>query len=350
MTVFKVLKIDNEPGDQLIELLENNLIGSPGESMLYRHKNVRSKVKAIQHAYFANLSIRGKLYGTICLIHRNVYSSGRSHQAYYLRYFTIHEKLRANNPKKFAGRSVGMIREDVAGLMNGQGLDGSDDLVLYAYVDPENIRSKRLIDEFGFEKKGTFKTIPFTRFFPKPGKNVQRIKSSERKIIVELLRAFYKKEQLVSFEHLIAGGNYFAIYKDGEIVCGAQGIKDGWEIKSLPGFTGKIAMRVLPRLPFLKRLFNPDYNFVFLEYIYCRKGHEKDLELLFEHILSHYRLFSGVICLDPRSDIYDRIRHLSLGVVRKIMGEKSIDIVAKEPRSKQIEGNLPFYVSGYDVL
>lgn len=345
-----MLTIDRKPDSRVIELLEANIIGTPGESMVYRHQNVRSKVNAIPDAYFANLSIRNRLYGTICLIKRNVHSRGKLHQAFYLRYFTFRAEFRTIYPKNHKRKTPSKVREEVIRLMNGEGLDYSEELTLYAYVDPENTRSKRLIEEFGFIKMGKFLTIPFSRFFPKYYHRVEKLDQSCHDQIKNQLITFYEKEQLVSFENLFSRGDFFGIRENEEITCGVQAIPDSWKILDLPSLSGKLMMHVVPKLPVIGKLFNPDYKFVFLECMFCKQGCEKELELLLESVLATYKVSSAIICLDPRSRLYDMVQHMNLGITHKIMGEKEIDIAVKTSNQTILNKKEPFFVSGYDVL
>ena len=350
MGAFKILNIERHPSDQVIELLEENEVGTPGESMVYKHRDVRSKVHNTPNPYFANLSIRNSLYGTVCLSKRELITFGTTHEAFYLRYFTFRESFRTRNPKSNKGKSPSQVRDDVANLMRGDGLDYYGNLVLYAYVDTNNIRSRRIIEEFGFKKKGNFNVIPFSRFYPKKNHDVEIINSADDTELKALLKEYYKKEQLVSLNDIGNNGNYFVIRKNGEIVCGAQAIPDGWEIKELPGISGKIMMKIVPKLPVIGRLFNPIYNFVFLESIYCKDGFHIDLEILLESILAHYQLSSGTICLDPKSKAYANIKKLNLGIIHKLMGEKNIELVIKSPENNMFKSNSPFFVLGHDVL
>ncbi len=164
---FEILKIERKPDKQLMALLEANIIGMPGKSMVYRHSNVREKVKHFSNPYFANLSIGNRLLGSVCFSKRIVYIRGAAQTAFYLRYFTFKEGLRVNNPKKRNKKADSLIRKDVRKLMDGEGLDVEGDLLLYAYVDPKNHRSLRLIREFGFKRISSFRVIPFSRLFPK---------------------------------------------------------------------------------------------------------------------------------------------------------------------------------------
>lgn len=350
MSSFNILKIERKPSQEVIELLEENAIGTPGKSMVYRHHDVRSKVDTVSNPYFANLSIRNRLYGTICFSKREVYNLGQAYQAFYLRYFTFRESFRTTNPKNHTRQKPSKIREDMARLLEGEGLDFRGDLMLYAYVDADNIRSKRLIDEFGFQKLSGFQVIPFSRISPKKSKLVAIAQeSSYAEIRTKLLEA-YKNELFVSFESLFNRGNYFIIKKQGKLVCGVQAIPDQWDILEMPGAMGNILMNMVPKVPILNRLFNPSYKFVFLESIFCEEGYEHLLGPLFESVLHYYKVNSGILCLDQKSNIYTKVKRIKLGLTHKMQGEKQIDVVVKTSDNKLITSHAPVSVSGFDVL
>jgi hypothetical protein len=346
---FEVLEIKKQPDEQLVDLLQSNIIGTPGESMLYQHAKVRDKVYGLSDPVFCNLSIRNKLYGTITFCGRNIQNKGKGHWAYYLRYFTFVDEFRSKSNTKRRGEKS-TIREDVHRLMNGEGLRTDTVLLLYAYVDEENVRSRRLIEEFGFNNAGSFHIIPFSRLSPRKNIDVEVLENKERHLFIHRLADFYKDHQLVSFENLRHKGEYFVVREKDQIVCGVQGIYDQWKIIDLPGWSGKIMMHLIPKMPWLKKLFNPDYRFVFLEAIFCHPGHETDLGALIETVLAHFSCNSGIICMDPRSKLYSIIQRISLGLTHKIMGEKEIEVVVKSSDKKMIDTRSPFFISGYDVL
>ena len=346
---FELLQIKYEPDDQLIGLLESNVIGTPGEGMLYQHADVSKKVRSIKEPIFCNLSIRNKLYGTIAFCRRTVLNLGIERPGYYLRYFTFLEKFRSGQKNNRRGKQS-RIREEVAMLMDGEGLKDQENAILYAYVDPENTRSKRLIEEFGFKNVGSFHTIPFSRMLPRIKATICKLTSIELSKFMNQLERFYVDHQLVSFDNLVGRGEYFVIKQDDEVICGVQGILDSWKILKLPGFSGKIMMNLVPYIPGLNRLFNPDYKFVFLDHIYFKAGHEHQLSNLFETVLKHFKAYSGILCMDPKSDVYKRIRQLNFGITHKIMDEKKIEIFVKSRRPWRKNEGDPFFISGYDVL
>ena len=350
MSHFQYLKIERAPTSQVVELLEENVIGTPGKSMLYKHHNVEGKLRNVPGAHYANLAIRERLYGTICLSKREVYSLGKKGTAYYLRYFTFRENLRSSASERKTGRSKSKIRQEVRSLMNGEGLNANKELLFYAYIDAINKRSKRLIDEYGFQQVGVFNIISFSRLFPKKSIRMNIADTSQEAMIISALQTYYQDFQLVSFENLFRHGNYFFIRDKDKIVCGVQAFVDQWDIINMPGIGGKILMHIVPKLPLLRKLFNPKFRFVMLDLAFCNEGYENLLSELFESALNYYKLNSGILCIDPGSKLYDIAKRMDLGIMHTIQGEKQIDIVAKDSKHDRLGSGLPFAVSGFDVL
>jgi len=350
LTQFQYLNIERFPNEQVIELLEENVIGTPGKSMLYKHHNVKEKLKDVPDPYYANLSIRNRLYGTICLSKRNVYSLGKLHQAYYLRYFTFRESLRSSGTTSHSEKPQSKLREEVNMLMNGKGLNVHGDLLLYAYIDSQNKRSKRLIDEFGFHIVGQFNVITFSRLFPVNSKQLEISVESDQDMIFSSLTSFYKNSQLVTFENLFRRGAYFFIKENGVMICGVQVVADQWDIMEMPGLGGRLLMNFIPNIPVLNRLFSTAYKFVLLEMVFCQEGYEKNLSELFESVLNHFKVYTGILCIDPRSKAYRMVKSINLGITHKLQGEKQIDIVAKTSKQDLVNPLQPIAVSGFDVL
>ncbi|MDZ7607194.1 MAG: hypothetical protein U5K79_16755 [Cyclobacteriaceae bacterium] len=349
MDNFQYLKISKSVEPAIADLLQRNTVGTPGKSMIYGHTDMSEKLSGLRDFRFANLHLGKKLLGTICFLQRQVVSGQREHMAVYVRYFTFHEQFRSSGDAERKG-TRSSIRQEVARVMNGEGLDTDEKAVFYAYVDADNVRSGRLIDEFGFRKAGTFHTIPYSRFFPKEHREVQRLGKEHQEEISQILMEFYRHFNLVTFEDLFVRGNYYAIKKDGQFVCGVQAIPDSWRIISLPGITGKVMMKIVPKVPLLRRLFNPDYRFLLFQNIFCFPGHEHLLEKLFDTALADMKRYSAILCEDPMSELYAMISGVNKGLTYRINGEKEIDIMVKTQHAGFLNPDKPFFVSGADVL
>ena len=351
LSSFKILQVERSASEQVIELLDENVIGTPGKSMLYRHAEVRQKISKTPEPFFVNLAIRNRLYGTICLSKRSVRIQGVSRDVFYLRYFTFRQQWRSlpESESKISEKSSD-VRDEVSRLMDGEGLEHDGDLVLFAYVDKDNIRSKRLIDEFAFKSFGNFHVLTFSRLFPERDERVKKLDVADVGHINHLLADYYDKEQLVPAVMVDKEDDYYVLSIRHEIVCGVKATRDSWIIKHIPGFMGKLMMKVVPYLPIVGRLFNPHYKFLFMDSIFCKEGYEKDLEILLESVLALHKLYTSIICIDPRSACYHLFDDISLGLTHALMGVKKIDIVAKSIPDNILNPNKPCYVAGEDVL
>lgn len=347
--LFQFLEITTQIDEQLIRLLEENAIGTPGLSMVYRHSDVRKKVARVPGAIFANLSVKGRLYGTICFSRRQIYTMGHRHDAFYLRYFTFKDSFRVAHPGKRQNRNS-KIRKEVTRLMRGEGLPAAGG-VLYAYVDPGNVRSVSLIEEFGFQKVGNFNVLLLNRLWPTKDKHVKKAPKSMTSQIKTILKDQAKNQKFASISQIEIRDDYFVITSNQQILCGVQAVADCWEVIDLPGWSGKFIIKIMSKIPLLNRLFHPNYKFVFLENIICEPGSESLLHRLFESVLCHYQVYTGIMCLDPRTRLYASIkRHVRMGWVHLLQGEKQIDVVAKSADSTRLYPDAPTFVSAVDVL
>jgi hypothetical protein len=67
----------------------------------------------------------------------------------------------------------------------------------------------------------------------------------------------------------------------------------------MPGLSGKLIMHLVPRLPVLGRLVNPDrYAFAALEALYVRPGREAALLTLLEGVLAQLGFTSALLMAD----------------------------------------------------
>ena len=348
---FNFINIDQKPNEQIIDILESDPVGTPGKSIVYYHKNVEDNIENLPDPYFINLYLRKHLLGTVCFSRREVIEQGTTYSAYYIRYFYFREKFRsAGSEIQHKSGKKSALRSEIIRLLEGEGLPSDYPALFYAYVDPGNIRSTRQIHEFGLKEVGKFSALIFSRLFPRDTPQIEKISISENPHLLHTLKDFYKSYRLVSFDNLIKHDNYFVLREEDEIICGVQAVPEYWEVKEVPGITGKIIMKVVPHIPVLKRLFNPNYRFVYLDGLFCQPGHEKKLEILFSSILKRYGVYSAIICADGTSDLYRILKSINFGIIDSIQDEIRMTALVKP-----INGEIPFkqgpiYISGVDVM
>src|SRR6185437_870131 len=354
---FKILTVDKSPSSQVLSLLNSNIIGTPGRGMLYQHLGVRNKINHIANPFYVNLGINDKVIGTSCFCSRTTHNATVPLPAFYIRYFSFKETYRRKQIVSKEKKSKdSLIRKEIHNILSGVGLErnSTEKFYHYAYVDPRNIRSLELCNEFGFEQVRKFSTIIFNRINPKQDSQVVELPYSEVGKVKILLNNFYKDYRMFSFENLFKSRKYYVI-KDAsnKILAGVSVNSEHWRIHSMPGITGKIILNVFSKLPILKKIFNKDYRFLTLEGIYFLPGHEKYLEVLFESLLAKYNLYSAMMWVDTNSNLYKSIKSIELGIVDKLNKEVSADVICKfanfNNEEKALFNNNPAYISGIDL-
>lgn len=349
---FRFLKINKSPTSELLELLNNNVIGTPGQGMLYQHFGVVDKMNSISNPYFANLRKNDRIIGTCCFCKR----TDGNLISFYIRYFSFRSKFRRKIIKEEQPNRRSELRNEIESLLLGNGLEVNpkEKFFHYAYVNPRNTRSVRLCKEFGFESVRQYTTIIFSRFFPKASNETEIVETSaDNKEIRDILADFYKNFKTLTTENSTGRKYYYVRNSDGIIVAGVQVNPERWSIYSLPGPKGKLILNTFPYLPLLNRLVNTDYRFLTLEAIFVKSGFEKVLEKLFESLLFKYRVYSAITLVDSQTELYITLKSLDLGLANKINKETRGDVIFRFNNFTQEEKhqflNHPVYISGIDV-
>ena len=151
---FRFLSITRSASPELLQILSNNVIGTPGKSMIYQHMGVDDKIHRLENPYFVNLKRADRIVGTCCFCNRTTINSGQPNQSLYVRYFSFKDLFRRKSVKEKARSNRQGLREEIHTLLNGRdlGMNEGEKFFHYAYVDPRNERSAILCSEFGFEK------------------------------------------------------------------------------------------------------------------------------------------------------------------------------------------------------
>jgi hypothetical protein len=354
---FSFLKISKSPDDQVLKLLTNNVIGTPGKSMLYQHLGVLNKIHNIADPYFVSLQKRNTTLGTCCFCNRSTFNANKPFRSFYIRYFSFADKFRREKISNKITSGISLLREEIKLLLGGRGLDCTDREAFfhYAYVDPRNVRSDALCKEFGFEKVREYATVLFNRISPDANEIlVSEISLEDQSKIREMVRQFYHNFTMFSFENLFGQQKYFVVKdNDGNILVGAQANPDHWKVLSWPGLSGKIILPLFSTIPFLNRIFSRNYKFITLEGIFYTPGSERFLEVLFESLLKKFNVNTAIIVVDADSDVYRTLKSLDLGLVDKLNKEVRGEVICRfenfDDAEKKVFKVNPAYISGIDV-
>jgi hypothetical protein len=125
---------------------------------------------------------------------------------------------------------------------------------------------------------------------------------------IQLLKAQYHNHNFTDFDQPVPVDHCYVFRQGDEIVAGLHYNRQQLTIQRLPGVSGRIMVKVLPRIPGVRRLF-PEGNLDFLAFgnLYAKEGREEAVFSLMEALLSRRRLNFAMIYLDKRSPMYQRL-------------------------------------------
>ncbi|MFO7852438.1 MAG: hypothetical protein ACQERS_04140 [Bacteroidota bacterium] len=360
------VKLTNRADEHILALLKRTVLGTRG-GMRHQLMHIKEKISAYRdNIRFVSLYKKDRLTGTIGFCYRKIMTAGKYFHSSYLRYFAFMPLFQAaldsrgSSPgKRLAGkeerwkeRVFAFIRKPQ--MLDYPGYEKGEKHVVYAYVESKNERSKNIIRQVGFEHIRTFSTVAFSRFNPSQSDEVVKLRASEVKKMKSLLEKFYAGHSFFSDEFSFYDNRFYVIKEDDEIVAGLSVIPSSFRIVDIPGAWGWMFMKILPFIPFFRKVFQPEeLRFLVFESIFFKEGREKCLERLMESAcaIEGYKL--ALLWLDDRSDLYEAVStRIKLGALNKILDAQAAMVFAsfinfsaeeKKPFFKQ-----PAYISGFD--
>lgn len=341
---YAIWKYEGVP-EAVISFFEETNWGSAGA--VYVRKNSNELVRMLRRPYLFAVQQGDQIVGTAIFCHTQPLVLGTPYNCYIIRYFAASEAIRGKKLiKYYAGKVMEVVREEE-----------KQKTIYVGCVEKGNKRSYKVVENAGYEQLGLLSVSAFSRFFPKAHKNIERVTTeNERKAVIDLLTAHYAKHVLVHFDYLFLKDNYFVIRDNGEIVAGCQFHRVHWAINSMPGWMGKIIMNVLPRVPFINKLFNPRrFEFLAFEGIYFKTGYEESLLHLFEGLLYQENLNSSLFWMGENCPYLKVIhRHNKLGFLQHFVKDSGVYIMTsyRNMSDQEVAGlkSGPLYASAFDYI
>ncbi|MEH0157610.1 hypothetical protein V6R21_26190 [Limibacter armeniacum] len=342
------------PANDIVDIVSETLFGTPG-SMRYRHKDTREYIHQIDNPYFLALRRNDVLLGTVTICTRPILHTVAPTTAYHVRYFAFNEKFRSTSRETQKRQKSNFLLDLIFNQLEAEHFPETGGGVFYAYVERENVRSAELCERFGFNPIRKMTTSIFSRMFPKKDNRVSRLNADDKGQMKQLLHDYYKGYSFFTTENLFKDDNYFVLKEGNEIVAGIQALPTHWKMEEMSGPVGALAMNLLPKLPILSRVFNPNaYNFLAGEGVYCKKGYEHLIPVLFEAVCAETGYYSINIWSDIESSLYQLLQGIkSKGVLERFNDKNTADVIVKyseisEETARDIESR-PTYISGFDL-
>jgi hypothetical protein len=360
------VRISDYASDEMLYLLNNTIQGSEG-GMRYSLQDVNKKIQAYNKSIrFVSLYKNDRLYGTIGACFRVSGQGTLSYPSSYMRYLAMQSVYQVD--PAWTGRRTDEIRSDKEDsfkqnilsffskphILELDDVKEGDKHIMYAFIESMNERSRNLVNQAGYEYVRSFLTVAFSRFSPRLDKRVEILGKDDRPLMEDLLRDYYREYSLFSLDYAFYGNRYYVLKEDDKIVAGVLAIPNRHKIYDIPGVWGWVIMKVLPRIPYYRRLFHPEeFKYLVFDAIYCREGYEKHLATLFESACAAEGYYTGLTWLDDRSRLYDELRTgVNMGALNRMLNAKPgliyVRFINFDEKEKELFYEAPAYISGFD--
>jgi hypothetical protein len=337
-----MIEINNVPSKAVIELICAAELGTNGAK--YKHLHSRDKINLLHQPYFISIGRNNKAIANINLCKREFEQTN----AYYIRYFAFHKNFQSKASKTNQNKSKGVLHNSIENIFkdpNSTFNKKSENQVLYAYIEENNSRSINISDNFGFKTTAIIQTHIFSRVFPRRALNLNIIKDKEQ--INNLVKNLFKDFEYVFPKHIEYNG-YYTHAINNEIVLAMGYQKASWKIYKVGTWIGNIFLKIIPKLPFGKRLINPErHNFLASEGLYVKPGYENLIEKFLSSILTSTGYYQIIIWTDINSLTHKQLKKTKLGLVNKISDSPKIFLRTRGSKNKKSQ-NKPYYCSGFD--
>ena len=324
---------------KLIELLSNTELGTNGAR--YVHLDTKDRIKDADNPLSYSLIRNGRVIANVTFCIREI--------GYYLRYFAFSVSFQSKSKRKSARKAKSTHLEEQISQVFDQLVKERPSHPLYAYIDPENDRSRLFGERFGFEQYAHIISRTYSRKNPKKDRDIVNIKSWDS--ISNSIREEYGSDEFY-YEAHIKKGNYIGLNDNqGNLIAFAKFTKVHWRILSLPGRFGSVLVKVLPYIPILNKLINPkNHFFIVPDVVYSKNNAPKDIEKLFDGAMCFYNVNSIIWFIDPNKKVYKRNKkQISWGILDKLIGEKKVAVVTRN-HNKRYSSKTPIFVSAFDLI
>ena len=360
------VKVSDYASEGILDILNHAVQGSEG-GLRFSLQNIEPRIAAYKDRIrFVSLYRKNKITGTVGSCFRISGQGNLRYPSSYLRYLafqTIYQSdlkwrnrrgtmIKAEKDDKFKQRTLEIFSKPY--LLDLQNVIEGDKHIMYAFVESMNERSKNLVTQAGYEYIRSFLTVAFSRFSPKADNRVEKLSVGEQGKMESLLLEYYRDYAFFSSEYSFYGNKYYVLKEGDEIIAGVSAIPSVYKVYDIPGIWGWVIMNVLPNMPYFRRLFRPgEFRHLVFDAIYCKAGSEELLANLFETACYSEGFNTGLIWLDDRSYLFDKIRTVvKMGALNRMLNAKPglvytrfINLTEKE---KDCFYDAPAYISGFD--
>ncbi|MCX6335638.1 MAG: hypothetical protein NT092_15285 [Bacteroidia bacterium] len=360
------VKVSDHANEGIMDILNHSVQGSEG-GLRFSLQNIASRIAAYKDQIrFISLYKKNKITGTVGACFRLSGQGALRYPSSYIRYLAFQSTYQSDISWRRKGKPLIKAESDDSfkkktleifshpHVLDLPGIFEQDKHIMYAFLESMNERSRNLVTQAGYEYIRSFLTVAFSRFSPKADNRVGKLIENEKPSMKELLRSFYKDYSFFTDEYAFYADKYYVLKEGDEIIAGVCAIPTAYKVYEVPGVWGWVMMKILPKVPYYRRLFRPgEFRYLVFDAIYYKEGREGVLADLFESACAAEGFNTGLTWLDDRSELFDKMRtEVNLGALNRMLNAKPGLVYANFVNLAEKEKNLfydtPAYISGFD--
>lgn len=285
---------------------------------LYSISPMGKMLKHVPQAHYHLLRHEGTLAGLRFVLPKSILIAEKTIPAFY-------HGLAALDPA-WQGQGLGRrfaawTRDRLQNALRGRGL-------LYCFIEADNDRSQRIVRQLGYEPITHFYALSYSRLSPQ-AVSCEPGRPSDRPALLDALQKQYVGHTFKDFESSLHLDAYWLTRDEDLPVAGFQSEEGHWRIHSLGGFGGNLAVRLLPKVPLFRKLFNPnDFRFLKVSQALVPQERPERFFRLLDAVLARHGLCTAMLFLDKRSPVYQRLDHGGRWGLLNALTETRVDIYA----------------------
>ena len=335
MTVMK-FEFSEEITPELVSLLEETTLGTNGA--MYRHLDVSQRIYQTDAPLSFSLKRNDKLLANITFCKRSF--------GLYLRYFAFDKRFQSRG-KARENRHKSSLKQEIENVFQAVEKSHAGSLnMCYAYIDSRNVRSKWMSEQFGFQTKAKLATQTFSRVYPKP--LLALSKETIQAEHLQWIRAKYQQHTAYFEEYLQGGQLHCWRSSDGKLLALGKFTEVHWEISRLPGKWGGLLVKILPYLPWIRKLVQvKKHQFLVPEAVCLSEETPECLASFLSGVLAMEQRNTMLWWMDERDGFYQKIKTgMKWGILHQILGVSPVDVVI---RGSFFPEN-PMYIAAFDMI
>lgn len=360
------VRVSDYANEGILDILNHAVQGSEG-GLRFSLQNIAPRIAAYKDQIrFVSLYRRNQITGTVGSCFRVSGQGNLRYPSSYLRYLAFQSTYQSDLTRRNRRKTLIKPEKDFSfkqktleifskpHLLDLKDVFEGDKHIMYAFLESMNERSKNLVHQAGYEYIRSFLTVAFSRFSPKSDQRVVKLREEEKAKMKSLLLDYYRDYSFFITDYSFYGDRYYILKEGEEIIAGVSAIPSVYKVYDIPGIWGWVMMKVLPKTPYFRRLFRPgEFRYLVFDSIYCRKGREDLLAVLFESACASEGFHTGLTWLDDHSQLYDTMRTgVKMGALNRMLNAKPGLVYSRfinlSENEKEYFYNAPAYISGFD--